>query len=74
MINQNKVKPDIILKNFWKNNERFADIFNAYLFQGEQIIKSEDLTEADTDISSLIKFKHKNGVIALSIVLFELLL
>ena len=56
MINQNKVKPDIILKNFWKNNERFADIFNAYLFQGEQIIKSEDLTEADTDISSLIKF------------------
>lgn len=56
MTNQNKVKPDIILKNFWKNNERFADIFNAYLFQGEQIIKSEDLTEADTDISSLIKF------------------
>ena len=45
----------------WKNNERFADIFNAYLFQGEQIIKSEDLTEADTDISSLIKFNgHKN--------------
>ena len=26
------------------------------MFQGEQIIKSEDLTEADTDISSLIKF------------------
>ena len=56
MSTQNNVKPDIILKNFWKNNERFADIFNAYLFQGEQIIKSEDLTEADTDISSLIKF------------------
>ena len=54
MSTQNNVKPDIILKNFWKNNERFADIFNAYLFQGEQIIKSEDLTEADTDISSLI--------------------
>lgn len=56
MSTQNNVKPDIILKNFWKNNEHFADIFNAYLFQGEQIIKSEDLTEADTDISSLIKF------------------
>lgn len=26
------------------------------MFQGEQIIKSEDLTEADTDIASLIKF------------------
>lgn len=56
MTNQNKVKPDIILKNFWKNNERFADIFNAYLFRGEQIIKAEDLTEADADISSLVKF------------------
>jgi len=60
MTNQNKVKPDIILKNFWKNNERFADIFNAYLFRGEQIIKAEDLTEADADISSLVKFnEHK---------------
>lgn len=56
MTSQNKVKPDIILKNFWKNNERFADIFNAYLFRGEQIIKAEDLTEADADISSLVKF------------------
>ena len=56
MTSQNKVKPDIILKNFWKNNERFADIFNAYLFQGEQVIKSEDLIESDTDISSLVKF------------------
>ena len=56
MTSQNKVKPDIIMKNFWKNNERFADIFNAYLFQGKQIIKSEELTEVDTDISSLIKF------------------
>lgn len=58
MTKQSKVKPDIILKNFWKNNERFADIFNAYLFQGEQIIKSEDLVEADTDISSLVKFNR----------------
>lgn len=56
MTSQNKVKPDIILKNFWKNNEHFADIFNAYLFQGEQVIKSEDLIESDTDISSLVKF------------------
>ena len=45
-----------ILKNFWKNNEHFADLFNAYLFQGEQVLKPEDFTEVDTDISSLIKF------------------
>lgn len=47
MTSQNKVKPNIILKNFWKNNERFADIFNAYLFHGDQIIKSEDLIEVN---------------------------
>ena len=26
----NKIKQDTILKNFWKNNDRFADLFNAF--------------------------------------------
>ena len=34
-----KLKPDIILKNYWSDNERFADLFNAVLFQGEQVIR-----------------------------------
>ena len=53
---KNNIKPDHILKNFWKNNSRFADLFNAYIFEGEQVLKPEDLTEVDTDISSLIQF------------------
>ena len=52
---QNKVKPDAILKMFWRNNERFADLFNTVLFGGEQIVKPEELAEADTDLSSLLK-------------------
>lgn len=52
----NKVKADTILKNFWKNNERFADLFNAELFDGEPVLKAEDLSEVDTDVSSLLKF------------------
>ena len=52
----NKVKADTILKNFWKNNERFADLFNAALFDGEPVLKAEDLSEVDTDVSSLLKF------------------
>ena len=28
------LKPDIVLKNYWRNNEQFADLFNAVLFQG----------------------------------------
>lgn len=56
MSSRNRIKTDVILKNFWKNNDRFADLFNAYLFQGEQLLRGEDLTEVDTDISSFIKF------------------
>ena len=50
-----KVKPDVILKEFWRDNERFADLVNAVIFGGEQIIAAEELIEADTDISSIIK-------------------
>lgn len=52
----NKVKQDTILKNFWKNNDRFADLFNTFLFNGEEILKPDDLTEVDTDVPSMLKF------------------
>ena len=58
MTSQNKIKTDTILKNFWKNNEHFADLFNAYLFQGKQVLKPEELIESDTDISSVIKLNN----------------
>ena len=53
---QNKIKPDTILKNFWRDNHHFADLFNAALFGGEQVLNPDDLSEADTDVSSLLKF------------------
>lgn len=53
---KNKVKPDTILKNFWKDNAHFADLFNAALFDGAQVLNPADLSEVDTDVSSLIKF------------------
>ena len=37
------LKPDIILKNYWRDNERFADLFNAVLFGGEQEIQPDEL-------------------------------
>lgn len=45
MRTQNKVKPDTILKTFWRNNERFADLFNTVLFRGNQILKPEEFNE-----------------------------
>ena len=53
---KNKIRPDTILKTFWRDNEHFADLFNAALFGGEQVLKPHDLTEADTDVSSMLKF------------------
>ena len=56
---KNKVTQDTALKNFWRDNERFADLFNAVLFNGKEVLKAEDLEEVDTDVSSIVKFdKH----------------
>lgn len=57
MAGKNVPKADIVLKDFWRRNDRFADLFNAVVFQGEQVIKPEDLTELDTDVSGVIQFK-----------------
>ena len=50
-----KLKLDIVLKNYWRNNEQFADFFNAVLFDGKQIIKPEELEDADTEESSVLE-------------------
>lgn len=39
---------DAKAKEFLSNNERFADLFNYYLFEGRQVIRPEDLEERDT--------------------------
>ena len=57
MAGRNAQKADVILKDFWRQNERFADLFNAVIFRGKQVIKPEDLTERYTDMSGIIQFK-----------------
>ena len=53
-----KLKPDTILKNYWSNNEQFADLFNAVLFDGKQIIKPDELEEMDTEESTILEHKE----------------
>ena len=48
---------DAVLKEFWRVNERFADLFNTVLFGGEEIICPCDLQEMDTDVSGVIEMK-----------------
>lgn len=40
-------KPNVITKRYMQDNARFADACNFCLFNGEQIIKPEDLAEKD---------------------------
>lgn len=52
-----KTKNDVYLKDFWRSNERFADLFNAVFFEGEEVLKPEMLQEMDTDMSGIIQMK-----------------
>ncbi|HBD65817.1 MAG TPA: hypothetical protein DC028_02155 [Eubacterium sp.] len=48
---------DVIVKEFWRDNDRFADLFNAVLFKGKCVVKADELQEMDTDVSGTIKVK-----------------
>ncbi len=52
------LKPDIVVKNYWSNNEHFADLFNAKLFHGKQVIKADELEDMDTEESSVLEHKE----------------
>lgn len=42
-------RTDEPIKKLFKNKENFADLFNATIFQGEQIIKPDKLIEISTE-------------------------
>ena len=52
---QQKRKPDIALKEYWREEEHFADLYNAVLFSGKQVILPEDLAEGDADVSHVLE-------------------
>ena len=40
------LKADTVIKNYWRDNARFADLFNAVLFKGRDVIQPGELVEA----------------------------
>ena len=52
------LKPDVVLKNYWNDNARFADFFNAVLFQGENVIDPKDLEDVNTEESSVLEHRQ----------------
>ena len=62
MNNSNRTthQKDVSLKTFWRDNEHFADLFNATVFNGKQVLKPDKLTEMVTDVSATIHSKSYN--------------
>ena len=58
--NTNTHQKDVTLKTFWRDNEHFADLFNATVFNGKQVLKPDKLTEMDTNVSATIHSKSYN--------------
>lgn len=56
-------KPNVVTKQYMKNNARFADACNFFLFHGEQVIKPEDL--AEKDVTELALPKGLKGAVAI---------
>ena len=52
-------KKDISVKTWFKDNRRFADLFNGVCFEGKQVINPDDLVELDGE-SDLV-LRDKNG-------------
>lgn len=52
-------KKDVLSKDYMSDNRKFADVFNYYLYDGEQVIKPQDLKEKDiTEMVFPYKDKH----------------
>lgn len=45
---------DRLLKDFWKDNDRFADLFNAVLFNSRSEVDPDKLREVQRDLSGVI--------------------
>ena len=60
------MKEDVLSKEFYSVEERYADLINGIGFQGRQVVKKEDLTELDTQTGiwkmPLARGKRKRGI------------
>lgn len=48
------LSPDPVLKAYWRNNERFADLFNQIFFDGKDFVLPEALSDGETDQANML--------------------
>ena len=56
------MQADPVMKNYWRNSRRFADLINGAMFDGMQIIHAEDITAQDTDESGTVENRSEKAV------------
>lgn len=52
---------DTVTKQYLQDNEVFSDVFNYQLFDGEQVIHPEDLTELDPSEMLVLSGRSTRG-------------
>ena len=55
----NMPKANDAIRDFFMDNENFADLFNGYLFQGEQVVKAEELSDVPSEYELSLEEKNK---------------
>lgn len=50
-------KKDISVKAWFKDNRRFADLFNGVCFEGKQVIKPDELVELEGESDLVLQDK-----------------
>ena len=55
----NMPKANDAIKDFFMDNENFADLFNGYLFQGEQVVKAAELSDVPSEYELSLEEKNK---------------
>jgi len=51
------LQADLILKEFWEDNGRFADFFNTVYFGGRNVVRPEELESVPEELT----YAEKNG-------------
>lgn len=61
------MKQDILTRDYYSDDERYADLINGLGCEGEQIVRKEDLQEMDTrtgvGVTSIRRFLGKNSIV-----------
>ena len=50
--------PDSALKDFFKDNETFAALFNGFFFANEHIIRADELERDDSAYAETLKIQN----------------